>query len=366
MLNIIDGIDFVESPVQKYWSFPAGTDNPKALARNMIFSGEYIGSRKYDGAFYKFIKDEDGNMRLQGRSKGVGGEYLNKIGHVPQLHPFFDSLPNGTVLLGELYFPNNEGSRHTTTIMGCKEDKAITRQEKGDKLFYYVFDVLAFNGHSLLNKTIIERVTTLYYIRDNFNSVYINFAEYFTGKELWDKLQEILSNGGEGVVITKLGTTYQPGKRPARQTLKIKKEVQQNIDCFFTGRFTNPAKEYTGKELQNWKYYQNVKTGELVKGLFYKEYITDGSLIPVTKSYFMGMAGSLEIAVLKDEKVYPIGLLSGLTEEIKSNPIAYKNKCIEVNAMQIEPDTGALRHAKLVQFRPDLNIEDCTWSKIFE
>ena len=38
-----------------------------------------------DGAYYRFIKDMDGNMRLQGRSKSVSGDYLDKLAWVPQL-----------------------------------------------------------------------------------------------------------------------------------------------------------------------------------------------------------------------------------------------------------------------------------------
>ena len=43
-------------------------------------------------------------MELVGRSKGVGGDYLNKIDWVPQLMSFFQNLPNGTCLLGEIVF----------------------------------------------------------------------------------------------------------------------------------------------------------------------------------------------------------------------------------------------------------------------
>ena len=60
--------------------------------------------------------------------------------------PFFEALPNGTCLLGEIYFPKNEGSSNVTTIMGCTQDKALRRQENGEKLHYYVFDVLAYNN----------------------------------------------------------------------------------------------------------------------------------------------------------------------------------------------------------------------------
>lgn len=359
---MIDNINFHELAAQKYWSFPSGyKKDSKMETRNMIFSGEYIGSRKMDGAFYKFIKNDDGTMELLGRSKSVSGDYLNKIDWVPQLHDFFNNLPNGTCLLGELYFPEKEGSSNVTTIMGCLVQKARERQEKGMKLHYYVFDVLAWNGKSLINENIQTRIAHL----DKINFMpYTIKAIYYEGKELWEELQYILNNGGEGIVITRKGTCYQPGKRPARQTLKVKKELHETIDCFFTGKVTPPTKEYTGKEIETWQYWLNERTDERIQGEYYKEYFNGAPYTPITKPYFNGWAGSLEIGVVKENKVIPIGYLSGLSDEIKSNYKNYKGKVIEVGAMEILP-TGGLRHAKLIQFRPDLNIEDCTWEKIF-
>ena len=365
---IIDNVDFHELPAQKYWSFPSGyKKDSKAETQNMIFSGNYVGARKMDGAFYKFIKDENGNMELIGRSKSVKGDYIDKIEWVPQLHEFFNSLPNGTCLLGELYFPEKEGSSNVTTIMGCLPQKARERQEKGMKLHYYIFDVLAFNGESLYQKNIEDRITYLYdinIIRNTNYNEYINIAKYYEGKELWKHLQEILNVGGEGVVITKKGTCYQPGKRPARQTLKVKKELHETIDCFFTGHATAPTKEYTGKEIETWQYWLNERTGEKLNGEYYKEYFNGAPLIPITKPYFNGWAGSLEIGVIKNDKVVPIGYLSGLSDEIKANYKDYKGKVIEVGAMEVL-ETGGLRHAKMLNFRPDLTIKECTWEKIF-
>lgn len=366
---MINGIDFHSLEAQKYWSFPKSyKGDPKVEAQNMIFSGEYIGSRKMDGAFYKFIKDENGNMELIGRSKGVKGDYIDKIEWVPQLHEFFNSLPNGTCLLGELYFPEKEGSSNVTTIMGCLPQKARDRQEKGMKLHYYVFDVLAFAQSAWFNNNIEERVEQLNNIAKGWSSKYVEFAKYYEGKELWNNLQETLNVGGEGVVITKKGTCYQPGKRPARQTLKVKKELHETIDCFFTGYATAPTKEYTGKEIGTWQYWLNERTDEKLNGDYYKDYFNGAPLIPITKPYFNGWAGSLEIGVIKDGKVVPIGYLSGLSDEIKANYKDYKGKVIEVGAMEVLYNNGkfsGLRHAKLVNFRPDLTIKDCTWEKIF-
>ena len=357
--------NFHNLEAQKYWTFGASAKtNPKVEAKNMIFSGDYIGARKIDGAFYKFWKDENGNMELLGRSKGVGGDYLNKFDWVPQLHKFFNELPNGTCLIGEIYFPGNEGSNKVTSIMGCLKDKAIARQESGAKLHYYIFDVLAWSKQSFLEETAQDRFNFLNTIEHGYNiSEYVEFAHYYDGKRLWDELQSILASGGEGVVITKKGTCYQPGKRPARQTLKIKKELSETLDCFFTGHISAPTRLYTGTTLPTWQYWENTKTGEKLQGQFYINYMDGEPIEPVTKPYFLGMAGSLEIGVLRDGKVYPLGWLSGLSDEVKANYKDYKGKCIEVGAMQFTED-GALRHAKMIQFRPDLTVQDCTWEKI--
>ena len=367
MSMLIDGIDFQNLEAEKYWSFPKSfKGDPKEETRNMIFSGNYLGARKMDGAYYRFIKDMDGNMRLQGRSKSVSGEYLDKLDHVPHLLSYFESLPNGTCLLGEIYFPNNEGSSNVTTIMGCLAPKAIERQTKGPKLHYYIFDVWAWDGINFMNVKIENRISRLKGIDLNYKeydtSNCIECATYYRGQELWIQLQTILASGGEGIVMTKLGTVPSPGKRTARKTLKVKKELQENIDCFFTGRGTAPTRLYSGKEIETWKHWENMRTGAKVEGELYKDYASGALIEPVTKPYFHGWAGSLEIGVLKNGEVFPIGFLSGLTDEIKADPGAQSMKCIEVTAMEILP-TGGIRHAKLERFRPDLAPTDCTYEK---
>ena len=365
MNNLIDGVNFFELESEKYWSFPKSyKKDSKAETKQMIFSGNYIGARKMDGAYYRFVKDMNGNMTLQGRNKSVKGIYLNKIGHVPHLQSFFNNLPNGTCLLGEIYLPNKEGSHNVTTIMGCLEDKAIKRQKQGEKLHYYIFDVWAYNGQSLMNTPIEERIKYIDEIKGDFPE--IDFAQYYSGEQLWDKLHYILEIGGEGVVITKKGSCPEPGKRRARKTLKIKKEIAQTIDCFFTGKAAAPTTQYTGKEIQTWKYWQDLRTGEKLEGALYDDYFNGRTIEPITKPYFYGWAGSLEIGVirLKDKKVIPIGWLSGLTDEVKANWKEYKFKPIEVTAMEFTEDR-ALRHGKLVKFRPDLKFEDCNYEKIW-
>ena len=358
-LGLIDKIDFQELESEKYWSFPKSyKKDSKAETRNMIFSGDYLGARKMDGAYYRFVKDMDGNMVLQGRSRSVSGEFLNKIDHVPHLMEFFNELPNGTCLLGEIYFPNKEGSSNVTTIMGCLTDKAITRQEKGEKLHYYIFDIWAWEGESYMKKKSEERFDELNSCARAYSSEYVEWAEYFEGKELWEQLSTILSSGGEGIVMTKRGTYPEPGKRSAKKTVKIKKEIANTIDCIVIGA-NPPTKEYKGKNIENWEYYIDLKTEEnLPIKNHYKEYLDGAPILPVTKNWYMKMAGSLRLGLVKNDKVIYFGDLSGLPYEVLQNWDNYKGKVCEVTAMQITDD-HKLRHPKFVCWREDKNPREC-------
>lgn len=375
MYGYIDNIDFVNLPAEKYWSFSKTyKGNKKEEIKYMITSGNFIGSVKKDGHYARFIKDEDGNMILQGRTQSVSGEYLNKIDWVPQCHSFFESLPNGTCLLGELYFPNQKGSRKVTTILGCLKDKALARQEQGEKLCYYVFDVWAYNGKSLLNTSMETRINTYldYEILDLFKvENYIVKAEYYNGEELWEKLGDALSNGEEGIVITRKDSHAEPGKRTARKTLKIKQEINDTIDAFIDGDYKPATRDYKGKTtLDQYSYWENIRTGEISGKCKFLEYTNGEPWEPVSRLYALGYAGSISFSVMKDGKPVRIGYISGITDEMRKgiveNPEKYINKVFELSAMEIEHigESYSLRHGKIEKERLDKNYLDCDFSQI--
>ena len=135
MLGYIDGYNFKEMNPMKYWAAPSSwdTEKKKTTLINRIYSGEWCASEKKDGYFSKFVKDEDGNILLYSRSRNVKGEYPEKHEWVPQLQSFFEALPNGTCILGELYLPSKPGSSNITTLLGCLKEKCVARQEKRGK-----------------------------------------------------------------------------------------------------------------------------------------------------------------------------------------------------------------------------------------
>lgn len=383
MRGYIGEKDFIELPAEKYWSFPKSyKGDSKKETKNFITSGTYLGAEKKDGHYSRLIKDMDGNIIMQGRTKSVNGEYLDKHEWVPQLNTFFDWLPAGTVLLGELYFPEKRGSRNVTTILGCLKEKAVQRQEKGSPLHYYIFDVWALGGETYLDKTMEKRVKALNSLYESWLNVEkssndlapacIEFAEYLKGDELWEELRKILDAGGEGIVITRQDSKPEPGKRTARKTLKVKMEIEQTIDAFLDGDYKFPTRLYSGKEIENWSYWENIKTGEKSSDNHYQEYVAGAPWEPVTKPYFNGWASAVSFSVMKDGKPYHIGWISGITDELKKDIIDSEKrktligKVAELTAMEIEKTNGVytLRHGKIAKWRSDKSKEDCEFSQI--
>ena len=372
---IIDGFDFWNMTAMKYWSHPKSYDikKKKEESKYMCVSGNYIGARKYDGAWNMLIKDMDGNFHLRSRTESVNGGYTDKAEWIPWITEALATIPNGTVLLGEICFPNNEGSRKITSVLNCLKSKCIERQEKNGILCYYIFDVLAYNGQSLIDEAIIDRITYIAELQSTIpDSEYILYANYVDGEDLWDLYGKTIAAGGEGIVITRKNCAYLPGKRTARMTLKMKKELNDTIDGFIDGSYKPATREYKGKEIQTWPYWENVKTGEKTCECKFEEYCDGQVWIPVTKAYYNDWASAISISVMKDDKPYHICWISGITDilkkEIVEKPEQWKYKVVELTCMEIEHISNdyTLRHAKILQFRDDKKAEDCIFSQLIE
>lgn len=367
---IINGYDFWNMEAEKYYA-PTKNTNLKELVNNAIFSGEYVGSRKVDGQWLMIIKDENGNLYARPRNESVNGGYPNKIDWIPHIKKEFERLPNGTVLLGEIYFDDNEGSRKVTSIMGCLKDKAVQRQEKGDKLSFYIFDMLAYDNGFVKDLPLENRVVGLKALSEWFKSPYIKYADFYEGDRLLDYIAYCREQGWEGVVLQRKDGIYEPGKRPARKSIKVKKELDKEVDCFLTGNYKEATWEYTGKEVENWKYWFDLKNNQKKEGLFYEDFQHGAPIEPISKGAFFGWAGSVEIGVVKGEEVIPIGWISNVTEEVKRGIVednsSWARRVVKINAMDIEDDTKRFRHARIVEWRnpEDMSWKDCTFEKVF-
>ena len=368
---IIDGFDFINFDAEKYWSLPKAKD-PKVEIKKAVFSDKYFAARKIDGNWGCVIKGLNGGLYLRSRSKNVNGDYPNKIDWIPYVSDELEELPNGTVLLGEIFLPKDERSRAVTTIMGCLLDKSLKRQEDPDKrIHFYIFDCLAYNGESIMNEPIEKRVH--YYLGGELfdilnNNEYVHLANYYEGQELWDYIARVLAAGGEGVVLQSKDGIYEPKKRKAWKSIKVKKEIENELDLFFTGKWMPSTQLYNGKEITDWIYWEHSRTGEKMLGNYYDDYKAGATIIPVTKGWFYDWAGSIELgAVDKDGNIIPVAWISNLTEEIKKGITKgeYNKQVVKVTCMEIETDTHRLRHSKIIEFRNDKDWTDCGIEQLY-
>ena len=370
---IIEGIDFYQLEAMKYFSPSTSwsAEKKKENAMQKIFSGEWWGAQKRDGIFVMCGRNQDGDIFLRPRAKNTKGEFVNKVDWVPQIHTFLAAMDPGTVFLGELYLPRDEQAKSTSSIMNSLQPRAVKKQQKEeDKLHLYIFDILANKGKSLLNEPALRRFKTLYHM-SSLHADYVEWAKYCNGQELWNMLQNLLADGYEGVVITHQDAPYQPGKRSNKISLKIKKELQETIDCIIIGA-NAPTKISNTSMPQDWEYWLDdmhntkVLASDYHKRFHrhpYEDYCDGDPIYPVTKNWFYGWAGSLKLGLYDGDKLIHVGDLSGIDESIKAHWKDYMNTIAEISCMEIH-DTGGLRHPRFLRWRTDKNPKDCTIEQI--
>ena len=372
-------INLFEIEPEKVYGIAANEQFKEQKINKCVNSGNYTASLKKDGQYHRYVC-MNGEAKIQTRGKsvktGTFGEVQEKV---PEIFSFLKEIvPDNSLLIGELYFHNGT-TNEVGTILRCLPAKAIARQ-KDKPLIFYIHDVWFWNGENLMTQSKIERNKKLLEVEKYFEQngmlllsrPVIEFARYVDSVEsIKELITYAFDNDEEGVVLTLKNAIVTPGTRTAWKTLKIKKELQNDADVFMTGNYKEPTMKYDGLEIENWKYWINLKTGQRMEGLYYKDYIDGMSLEPVTKPYFMGWPGSVEIAVINDEdnQVLPVGWISGLSDDIKQdfalNNDKYKNKICRVNAMETTEDFK-FRHARFLGFRDDITINDCTFNKIFK
>ena len=375
---IIDNVDFYNLDPQRYYSVPNSwsAEKKKENAMNKIFSSTWWGALKRDGVFGMTGKTPEGELFWRPRAKNTKGEFVNKVDWLPQIHDFLNELDPGTVLLGEVYIPAHESAKETTSVLNCLLPKSLKKQENEEyKLHFYIFDVLAENGKSYLNMKAEERFDLLNSFSRAYPHQYVEWAWYKNGQELWALLQETLADGKEGIVITNGDAVYTPGSRKSTCTLKVKKELQETIDCVIMGS-NPPSKQYSGKETEVWPYWFNELTNEKVMAenyltehheSIYALYVDGGPVIPVTKNWFYGWAGSLKLGLYDGDNLVHVGDLSGITEEIREHWKDYVNTVVEVSCMEISQDKNGksgFRHPRALAFFRDKNPKDCLMEQI--
>ena len=333
--------------------------------------GTWFAQLKKDGALYMYVKGLGGENYLFGRTVSKKtGLLTEKSANVPHIIEAFYDIPNGTIILGEIYYPGKT-SKDVVSIMGCLPQKAIERQNKDYGLIhYYIYDCLGYNGTSLLKYDNWTRYQVLQAIWKKHiveNSVIPFTLELAAAVEtdIYPAIGQALAAGEEGMVVKKKTAMYEPGKRP--QTMLKAKQVDY-IDAVIIG-FKDPVIEYTGKEIENWQYWICADDGmNLPVGFHYGEDIA----IPVTKHYYYGWKNAIEIGAydsngqLKSIGTIASGLTDFMREDMSLHPENYLNKVVEIQCMMKDNKEQTLRHGFLIRVRDDKDEKDCMLKDIFK
>jgi len=334
-------------PAMKVWKLPQGKEH---MYEEKAESGEYFGQIKKDGYWYEFEKTEHYSYLFGKTESKTTGVLTEKSANVPHIMAALNCLPTNTIIVGEVYYPNGT-SKTVTTIMGCLPQKAIDRQNEKGLIHYYIHDIIELNGEDLTSKGALERYEILKETYHSFNLDQYDFIEL--AEVYLDNLSEItintLNSGEEGIVLKKKDYKYTPEKRPAWSTIKMKQHDTADVICI---GFCDATKEYTGKELDTWEFWEDD--------------------IPVTKGYFYGWKTAIEIgAYMPDGTLKSIGTIaSGLTDDLRQafadEPDKYINKVCRVDCMSLDSKEYTIRHGIFKGFRDDKNDFDCLVEDIFK
>lgn len=333
--------------------------------------GTWFAQLKKDGALYMYVKGLGGENYLFGRTVSKKtGLLTEKSANVPHIIEAFHDIPNGTILLGEVYYPRKT-SKDVTSIMGCLPQKAIERQNGSyGPIHYYVYDVLGYNGTSLLKYDNWTRYQVLQAIwkHDIVEGSVIPWTVELAKaweSNIYGNIGTALRAGEEGMVVKKKTALYEPGKRP--QTMLKAKQVDY-ADVVIIG-FKDPVIEYTGKEIETWQYWVNGYDGShLPVGCHYGEDIA----VAVTKHHYYGWKNAIEIGAYDtDGNLRSIGTIaSGLTdfmrEDMSLHPEEYLNHVAKIQCMSLDKQAQTIRHGFFVSLRNDKDAKDCLLEDIFK
>ena len=353
----------------------------KFLIEEAFQTNKWVAQQKYDGALYMLEKIDNEHIYLFARTKSrKTGELVEKSENVPHIIEWAKSLPNDTILLGEIYVPGGK-SNDVTKIMGCIPKNAQDRQYKtnlyGGPIHYYIFDCIRFNNIDFIHTGFYWRFKRFeeWFNQQDTIPLYVEIAHLYENN-FAEVLKNIFDAGGEGLVFKRTDAIYEPGKRPTKTYFKMKEHLDSiDLVCI---RLEDPVRQYTGKELKTWQYWikQNGQddTGAYQwypeYGYHYNDYKESYKIWePVTKPWYYGWKNSMVLGLYKNNKLVEVGrVASGLTDAIREdmadNPDNYIGKVIECQAMSTTKD-GALRHPVFVRVREDKNPEDCKWEEVF-
>lgn len=184
---------------------------------------DYIAEEKINGIRLIVIRK---NNKLEAYSRVVDEQTLLPISYGDRLFESLDSIGPDYVIDGELILKNSNYRSNMETIMNIVslDSKSSVELFKVNPLKYIVFDILEYGKESLVDKPLIERQQYLKeFLKRERLPIEIEEVRrpYNIGKR--DFYNQIVSTGGEGVILKDLSSTYDIAGKRDNSWLKAKR-----------------------------------------------------------------------------------------------------------------------------------------------
>lgn len=343
------------------------------------FQGEeFTCEYKYDGERAQVHLLETGEVRVYSRnSEDMSQRYPDLVSIVKDFIKVTDELeatatPKSMILDCEAVAWDKETSKILPfQVLSTRKRKEVSEEDIKVHICLFAFDVLYYNGQSVITKSFQERRQCLF---DNFKPIegkfqYATFKNSSDLDELQAFLDQSVKDSCEGLMVKMLHGSesyYEPSKR-SRNWLKLKKDylagVGDSLDLVVVGAYFGKGKRtgsYGGFLLAAY----NDDTGEYETTCKIGTGFSDEDLVSLYNKL-----KPTEISQPKPFYVYdtknsnavpdiwlePTTLFEVLTADLSLSPI-YK-------AAHLEYGKGiSLRFPRFIRIREDKGIEDATTS----
>ncbi|MFL6483635.1 MAG: ATP-dependent DNA ligase [Nitrososphaera sp.] len=143
----------------------------------------------------------------------------------PEILSAASLVPSEFILDGEVLAYLGGRPLHFQELQKRLRRKAVTDRLMVEVPVVYVpYDIMYFNGHSLIDKSLTERKKLLSEIRFKEPIINLGYRVVSTAEEISCAFKESRDAGHEGLVVKELESQYYPGKR-GRHWIKLKHEL---------------------------------------------------------------------------------------------------------------------------------------------
>jgi DNA ligase-1 len=199
---------FLAYPIQETSDKQKSADELKVTLGD---AGEWQAEWKWDGIRAQLIK-RDGQIFIWSRGEDLATEKF------PELHPFLNALPDGTVIDGEI-LSFRDGAPLPFNVLQTR----IGRKNINKKILeespvaVIAYDCLEYNGEDIRYKTQSERRALLEGLQHATTHAEVFRISALINFKSWDELAKIREQSramiAEGIMLKRKSATYQVGRR---------------------------------------------------------------------------------------------------------------------------------------------------------